>query len=238
MDHTLGHREGTVTDLDGQEQFFVRIHRLPLPLLVSRYPRVSLPLADLAGLHGAEQGKEFVELHLRDAHVVEDILREGCRMIRYLDQPRQDGIGIDLEDTGDGADTQAFRQRAHRPHQLFGRDAFAMERRAVGLLEIALASRAVELPPGATTRMPVGTDIAEPYPAPIVTGGVRAEMLRGVHLARASPAGDDRQWGGRWQGLWSLDRLLTGRTGRLVEEARKGFRGAGALARCLGRQRR
>ena len=86
----------------------------------------SLRLADLAGLHGAEQGKEFVELHLRDAHVVEEILREGCRMLRDLDQPRQNGIGIDLEDPGDGADAQAFRQRAHRPPQLVGRDAFAM----------------------------------------------------------------------------------------------------------------
>src|SRR5256712_9138514 len=148
-------------------------------------------------------------------------------MVRHLDQPCQHGVGIALEHPGDGADAQAFRQRAHRPHQLLGRDAFAMERRAVGLLEIALASRAVELQPGATTWMAVGTEIAQPRPAPIGTGGVRAELLRGVHLARASPAGDDRQWGGRWQGLWSLGRLLTGRTVRLVEEARKGFWGAG-----------
>ena len=46
--------------------------------------------------------------------------------------------------------------------------------------------------------------------------------------ARASPAGDDRQRGGRWQGLWGLGRLLTGRTGGLVEEARKGLRLAAA----------
>src|SRR2546422_8008238 len=153
------------------------------------------------------------------------------RMLRNVNQPGQDGIRVHLEHPGDGADAQTFRQRAHRPHQLLGRDAFAMERRAVGLLEIALASRAVALPPGATTRMAVGTEIAQPYPAPIVTGGVRAEMLRGVHLARASPAGDDRQGGGRWQGLWGLGRLLTGRTVGLVEETCKGFGLLGALAR-------
>src|SRR5712691_7868392 len=99
-----------------------------------------------------------------------------------------------------------------------------MQRRAVRLEKIALASRAVELPPGATTRMPVGAHVAPIHPAPIVAGGIGAELLRGVHLARASPAGEDRQRGGRWQGLWGLGRLLTGRTVRLVDEARKGVR--------------
>src|SRR5882672_11554382 len=98
---------------------------------------------------------------------MEEIPGKGLEMVRHLDQPCKHGVGIDLEHPGDGADAQTFRQRAHRPHQLLGRDAFAMERRAVGLLEIALASRAVELPPGATTRMAVGTEIAQPYPAPI-----------------------------------------------------------------------
>jgi hypothetical protein len=159
-------------------------------------------------------------------------------MVGGFAQPLQHRVGIDLEHPGDSADAQAFRQRAHRPYQQVGCDAFAMERRAVGLLEIALARRAVELPPGATTRMAVGTEIAQSPPALIGTGGIGAELLRGVHLARASPAGDDRQRGGRWQGLWGLGRLLTGRTVWLVEEARKGLRGAGALARCLGSQRR
>ena len=238
QDHTLGHREGAVTDLDGQEQFGDRIDRRPRPGRGTREPRDSRRLADRAGLHGAAQGTECVELHLRDAHVVEEILREGCRMLRDLNQPRQNGIGIALEAPGAGADAQAFRQRVHRPPQLLGRAALAMERRAVGLLEIALARRAGALPPGATTRMAVGTEMAQPHPPPIGTGGGRAELLRGVHRARASPAGDERQWGGRWQGIWSLGRLLTGGPGRLVEEAREGVRDAGALAWCLGSQRR
>src|SRR5438128_7385436 len=92
-------------------------------------------------------------------------------------------------------------------------------------------------------RKSVGTDIAPVHPAPIVTGGIGAEMLRGVHLAWASPAGGD-QWRGGWGwGLWVLGLLLTGRTVRLVDEARKGFGVGGALAArrdglgwlCLGR---
>src|SRR5262249_17213392 len=151
-------------------------------------------------------------------------------MIRNLDQPCQDRVRIDFEHPGDGADAQAFRQCAHRPHQLLGRDAFAMERRAVGLLEIALTSRAVELPPGATTRMAVGTEIAQPHPAPIGTVGLRAEMRRRVHLARAATRGHDAGW-------WSAGRLgsvrvglLRGGTGGLAGEARKGLRDPRALA--------
>ena len=78
--------------------------------------------------------------------------------------------------------------------------------------------------------MPVGTDIAPVHPAPIITGGIGAEMLRGVHLAWASPAGGDQWRGGWWWGFWVLGHLLTGRTVRLVAEARKGCGGGGALA--------
>jgi hypothetical protein len=93
-------------------------------------------------------------LHLRDPHVVEEIPGEGCRMIRYLDQPRQDGIGIDLKDAGYGTNAQALSQRAHRPHQKVDRHTLAMQRGAMGLLEIAITARAMQLPPGAPTGMP------------------------------------------------------------------------------------
>ena len=78
--------------------------------------------------------------------------------------------------------------------------------------------------------MPVGTEITPVHPAPIVTVGIGAEMLRGVPLAWASPAGGEQWRGGWWWGLWVLGHLLTGRTVRLVDEARKGLGGGGALA--------
>ena len=125
---------------------------------------------------------------LRDPHVVEEILREGCRMIRYLDQPCQDRVGIDFEHPGDGTNAQPFRQRAHRPHQLLGRDAFAMERRAVGLLEIAPTACAMQLAPQSTAGMTVGRDLAQAKPAAIRPGGIGTEMPGGVDLAPASAA--------------------------------------------------
>jgi hypothetical protein len=36
------------------------------------------------GTRPAQQRKEFIELHLRDAHVVEEILREGGGVIGHL----------------------------------------------------------------------------------------------------------------------------------------------------------
>src|SRR5215831_15179420 len=105
------------------------------------------------------------------------------------------------------------------------------KRRAMGLLEIAITARAMQPPPGATTGMPIGTDIAEPDPAPIGTVRMRAEMPRGVHLARPSPRRHDTGW--RATGCLGdgLVGLLTGGKEGLAGEARKRLRVAGTLAR-------
>src|SRR2546426_7408959 len=102
---------------------------------------------------------------------------------------------------------------------------------AHGLLERAITARALQLPPGATTGMPIGTDIAEPDPAPIGTVRMRAEMPRGVHVARPSPRRHDTGWRATgWLG-YGLVGLLTGGTEGLAGEARKRLRVAGTLAR-------
>jgi hypothetical protein len=44
----------------------------------------SLGLADLTVLDRTEEGIEFIELHLRDAHVVQKMLREGLELGRRL----------------------------------------------------------------------------------------------------------------------------------------------------------
>jgi hypothetical protein len=190
-----------------------------------------LGVADLPGLHGAEPRKEFIQLDLRDPHVVEEILREGCRMIRYLDQPGQDRVGIDCEHAGDGTNAQPFRQGAHRPYQPLGHHTLAMQRRAVGFLEVAATAGAMQLAPGTAVGVTVGAAIAEPHPALIRTGRIRAEMLRGLHLARPSPRGDSAGWRatGRLGGV--CVGLRTGGTGGLTGETRKRLRVAGALAR-------
>src|SRR6266705_1737639 len=102
---------------------------------------------------------------------------------------------------------------------------------AHGLQKVPVTGGAVPLAPGSAAGMPVGTEIAPAHPTPIGADRIRAEMPRGVHLARASPAGGDRRRGGRWQSRWSLGRLLTGRTMRLPGETRKRRRVAGAFVR-------
>src|SRR6266478_4475867 len=71
--------------------------------------------------------------------------------------------------------------------------------------------------------MPIGAEIAEPHPALIGTVRMRAEMPRGLHLARPSPRGDDAGW--RAPGRLGCGRvgLLTGGTRGLAGEARKGW---------------
>jgi len=67
-----------------------------------------LGLTDLARLDRAEQGKEFVQLHLRDAYVVQEILREGHGVVCDFDEPGEHRVGINLEDTGHRTDAQAL----------------------------------------------------------------------------------------------------------------------------------
>ena len=53
----------------GQDQLGYGVHGHPDPLRRAIKALHGLGLADLAGLHSAEQGKECVELGLRDSHV-------------------------------------------------------------------------------------------------------------------------------------------------------------------------
>src|SRR6266571_5727871 len=89
----------------------------------------------------------------------------------------------------------------------------------------------MQLAPGAAAGMTVSAEIAEPHPALIRTGRRRAEMLRGVHLARPSSRGHDAGWRATGRLGSVLVGLRTGGTGGLAGEARKRLRVAGALAR-------
>src|SRR5438874_9674404 len=73
-------------------------------------------------------------------------------VVRDCDEPGEHRVGINLEDAGDRTNPQAFRQRAHRPHELFRRHARAMQWRAVGLLEITATAGAMQLSPRATAK--------------------------------------------------------------------------------------
>jgi len=101
----------------------------------------------------------------------------------------------------------------------------------MGLLEVAATAGAMQLAPGATAGMSIGTDIAQPYPAPIVAVGMGAEVERGLHLARPSPRGHDTGWRAPGRLGSMLVALLTGGTGGLAGEARKRLQVAGALGR-------
>ena len=70
-----------------------------------------------------------------------------------------------------------------------------MEDRTEGLQKVAATDAAQQLPPGTTTGMAIGTEIAPAHPAAIGTVGVGAEMRGGVHLATAPPCGHDAGWG-------------------------------------------
>src|SRR5262252_209455 len=95
--------------------------------------------------------------------------------------------------------------------------------------EIAVARRTVELPPGATAGMAVGTQVAQASPTAVVTARTRTEVLRGVNFAGAAV--------GRWHrfgryrtrrfGMYGVS--LTQGAVRLLRQPLKRFRLVGAL---------
>src|SRR5438128_9758912 len=105
-----------------------------------------------------------------------------------------------------------------------------MKRRPVGFEQITTTARAIRLAPQATAGMPIGTDIVQSHPALIRTVQMRAEMLRGVHLARPSSRGSHAGWRATGRLGSVLVGLLTGGTGGLADETLKRLRAPGALA--------
>jgi hypothetical protein len=87
----------------------------------------------------------------------------------------------------------------------------------------------VELSPGATTGMAIGAEVSQAQPAAIVTGGMRAEMPRGVN--RTGAAVGRRSRSGPHRGLWrGVRRFLRAQgTMGLVGETRKRLGLLGAL---------
>jgi hypothetical protein len=196
MDHALGQGQGAIPDVNGQQQFTLGVHRHPHPVRKPLQALDGLSLADLTGLDRAEQGEEFVQLHLLDAHVVQEVLREGPQLLGRVDQPLQHRIRIDLEHPCGAPDAQALSQARDDAHDELDRGALAMKDRAKGLEKIAATGDAQQLPPGPATGMAIGTEIAPAHPAPIGTVWVGAEMHGGVDLAAAPPCQDDAGWRG------------------------------------------
>src|SRR5712691_8914657 len=104
-----------------------------------------------------------------------------------------------------------------------------MQQRPVRFEHVAATAGAIQLAPGAAVGMTVGTDIAQPHPAPIGTVRVRTEVRRGVDLAAAPPRGHEAWWWSCGDVRVGGGGVLTGVAVRLFGEARKGFRLAAAL---------
>jgi hypothetical protein len=105
-------------------------------------------------------------------------------------------VRVDLEYAGDLADTQALGERSHGPDPHLRWHVRAMQRGAMGLLEILVTRDTRQLPPGATPGMTIGPNMVQPHPTIIVARVVGTELVLRVDLAPASPrAGEQRSRG-------------------------------------------
>ena len=115
-------------------------------------------------------------------------------MLRGFDQPRQDRIGIDLEDPRRSSNSQPFGQTGKDMHDALRRCAFAMEAGTSRLIEIALARYTLQLPPGLAARMPIGADIPSAKPAVVGAIGFGTEGGMRVDGTLAALGEDDDWW--------------------------------------------
>jgi hypothetical protein len=73
MDQALRHGQRAITDGDRQQQFGDGVHGDPHPMRGTGQPLYRVGLCDLTIFDGAEQGKQLIELNLRDMDVVEEM---------------------------------------------------------------------------------------------------------------------------------------------------------------------
>src|SRR5262249_57638492 len=148
VDKVLGHGQGTRADVDRQQQLTLRVHGHPDPLGRPLQALNGLSLADLPGLDGPEEGEEFVELHLLDPYLVQEVLREGLQLLRRVDQPLQHRVRIDLKHPRRAADAQSLSQARDDTHDEVDGGALPMKDRAEGLQKVAATSDTQQLTPG------------------------------------------------------------------------------------------
>ena len=140
MHEPLCHREGTIPDVNRQDELADRVHRDPYPVWCTRQTLDGQSLGDLALFDRTEQGEEFIHLHLCDVEIMQVIARKGLHVLGRFNQPAQYRIGITLEDAGDRANAKALSQRRNGPHQLVRVNLLAVKGRAMGFQEMPVAA--------------------------------------------------------------------------------------------------
>jgi hypothetical protein len=133
VDHALSHRQGTIADVDRQQQLALGVHRDPHPLGRMLQARDSLGLTDRTVLHGTEEGKHLIELDLPHTHIVQDVSGKRPELLCSFDQPLQDRIRVDLEHPYSASDAHTFGQVRDNAYDEIDRGALAMKDRTKGL---------------------------------------------------------------------------------------------------------
>src|SRR5215813_10012434 len=154
---------------------------------------------------------------------------KGVELLRGLDQPAQDGIGINLEHPRCASDAQPLGQTRDDTHDELHRGTLAVTERAMGFRERALAGDALQLAPGLAAGMTIRADVAAAEPAMVGTIWLGTEV--GARIDRPSATSGERDYG-RWRAgrlASCLGPLRTGLAERFVEEPREGLRLFGAF---------
>src|SRR5712691_9572497 len=230
MHHTLRHGQGTCANIEHHKQFALRVHRRPHPVGGAGEAVDSFFLAEFTLFDVTQHSIQLIQLHLSDMHSTEEVARKGSQLLGGLDEPLQHRVRVHLEHASCCPDAEPLSQaRQYADQQLHGH-LLAMQERAMMLRKIPCAGGTLELTPGATTGMTIGTEVAQPPPAAIRTAAMGTKVPGGVDDP-GTPSG--RGHWSRWHRRGCLGMrniLLTEGTEGLVGETSKGC----GLSRALG----
>jgi hypothetical protein len=221
---------GAVTDLKRPQAVARGSERRPPPRRGAR-PALERPLlAPRAVLERPEHGREGSEVHLREMPVGLAGRRPGLPLLRRLQQPVPHRVRLDRAAPRGAAQAPARRAAAAHGDAAGKRDALAVAPGAMGLQKGASAAGAGPLPPGPTTGMAIGPEVAHAAPAALATVGSQPDLLGGGALPLASSRRDPQRWRGAGRLPARRATLCTGVAGGLAGRADTGLGGAGALA--------
>src|SRR5215470_2091984 len=120
--------------------------------------------------------------------ITQEIVGKGFKLVGGRAQPRQYRVRIDSKHPGHRANAQPFGQGSDHLHEKLGRYSLAGKESPMGFKKVGVTGNALELAPGATTRMAVRTEIALPGPAIVGTRFLWTVMAGGVPDHSWTPA--------------------------------------------------
>jgi hypothetical protein len=145
--------------LDGQQPLALGLSRRPHPVGCTLKGFDGLCLADHAGFHVTQEGRQRIHVQLMHVDITQESTCKDSEVLRGFPQPVPPGVGGDFDAPSGAADTQPLGYACQPVDNALDRSPFAMKDRPMMLWNGAVAGRTVQLSPRTTPGMAIGPQV-------------------------------------------------------------------------------